>query len=132
METEVFLEIKKSKFYGYAFEISSKEEIKTILEQIKKEHKKARHICYGYVINKNGRFQSGYNDDGEPSGTAGKPIRDVLIKSRSENLLIFVVRYFGGILLGAGGLARAYTKCAALAKEKFYDSNNRENGSRKN
>ncbi|MBO4412541.1 MAG: YigZ family protein [Clostridia bacterium] len=105
------LEIKKSKFIGYLFEIGSLEEIKQIVDNLKKEHKKATHICYAYRLNS--PFAEKAVDDGEPSGTAGKPILNVLQKQNIENSLLVVVRYFGGIKLGAGGLFRAYSKCAS-------------------
>ena len=113
------LEIKKSKFIGYLFEIQNLEEIKNILENLKKEHKKATHICYAY------RFLSPFSekavDDGEPSGTAGKPILNVLQKQNLQNTLLVVVRYFGGIKLGAGGLLRAYSKCASETIKSIVD-----------
>ena len=107
MKTAI-LEEKKSKFYGYAFECFDDGEIKKQLDILKKEHKKATHFCYAF------RFTSPFSekavDDGEPSGTAGKPILNVLQKKNLQNICVIVVRYFGGIKLGAGGLVRAYTK----------------------
>ena len=105
------LEIKKYKFFGYLFEIKNVDEIKPIIENLKKEHKKATHICYAYRLNS--PFAEKAVDDGEPSGTAGKPILNVLQKQEKQNVLLVVVRYFGGIKLGAGGLLRAYSKCAS-------------------
>ena len=90
--------IKKSKFLGFLYEISNLEEIKEILNNLKKEHKKATHK---------------YSDDGEPSSTAGKPIYNIIEKKNLNNILIVVIRYFGGIKLGAGGLFRAYSNCAS-------------------
>ena len=108
------LEISKSRFIAYKKELTSLEEVKAFLLQLKKEHKKARHICYAYVY-KNEIVSEKCSDDGEPSGTAGYPILNVIKKKNLTNVLVAVVRYFGGIKLGAGGLTRAYTKaCAGL------------------
>ena len=98
------IEIKKSKFYGYYYEVDTTEEVDNILKEIKKEHKKARHVCYGYKIDNLVKR----TDDGEPSGTAGIPIFTIIEKKELNHILIIVVRYFGGIKLGAGGLFRAY------------------------
>ena len=97
-------EIKKSKFFAYRYEIDSIEEITQILQEIKKEHKKARHVVYAYKID---GLEKKY-DDGEPSGTAGLPLYNIINKKDLNHILIVVVRYFGGIKLGAGGLLRAY------------------------
>ena len=102
------LEVKKSKFYSQAYSVQSKEEIEKILEDLQKEHKKATHICYAYSISS--PFSEKAVDDGEPSGTAGRPILSVIQKTKSKDVCVFIVRYFGGIKLGAGGLVRAYTK----------------------
>ena len=107
------LEIKKSRFISYAFEVTAQDEVNEILENLKKEHKKARHICYAFILN-NPHLEK-CSDDGEPSGTAGRPILNVMQKKNVSNTLVCVVRYFGGIKLGAGGLLRAYTKSASLA-----------------
>lgn len=101
--------IKKSKFLGFLYEISNLEEIKEILNNLKKEHKKATHICYAYKVG----ISVKYSDDGEPNGTAGKPIYNIIEKKNLNNILIVVIRYFGGIKLGAGGLFRAYSNCAS-------------------
>ncbi len=101
--------IKKSKFLTFLYEIDNLEEIKEILNNLKIEHKKATHICYAYKIGVNAK----YFDDGEPAGTAGKPIFNVIEKKNLNNVLIIVIRYFGGIKLGAGGLFRAYSNCAS-------------------
>lgn len=99
---------KKSKFYGYLLECSTEQEIKSTLEMLKKEHKKATHICYACRL-KNPFYEKAV-DDGEPSGTAGRPILSVLQKKDVNNVCVFIVRYFGGIKLGAGGLVRIYAK----------------------
>ncbi len=106
------LEINKSRFIAYKLELSSLDEVKPFLEKLKKEHKKARHVCYAYVYNKE-MISEKCSDDGEPGGTAGYPILNVIKKKNLTNVLVAVVRYFGGIKLGAGGLTRAYTKTCA-------------------
>lgn len=109
---------KKSKFYGYVFDVKSEEQVKNIVENLKKEHKKSNHVCYAYIIAENGCYAKAV-DDGEPSGTAGKPIFNVIEKKNLKNIMVAVVRYFGGIKLGAGGLVRAYTKCASGAVDEY-------------
>lgn len=104
------MEIKKSKFYGYAYRIDSEKDIKEILNKLKTEHKKARHIVYAYKF----ASKAGKSDDKEPSGTAGSQIYNLIEIKHLDNILIVVVRYFGGIKLGAGLLSRTY-KNAALA-----------------
>jgi len=106
--SESFLEIKKSKFYGYLYEIDSIDEVDSILESIKNDNKKARHYPYAYKINNIAKK----TDDKEPSGTCGTPILNVLERNNLNNHLIVIVRYFGGIKLGAGPLLRSYNKCA--------------------
>ena len=101
---ESYYEIKKSKFYGYYYEVNNILEVNEILEKIKKENKKAKHIVYVYKINNVIKK----TDDKEPVNTAGKPILDIINKKELNNILIVVVRYFGGILLGKGPLTRAY------------------------
>ena len=106
------LEINKSRFIAYKLELTSLDAVKPFLEKLKKEHKKARHVCYAYVYNKEVVSEK-CSDDGEPGGTAGYPILNVIKKKNLTNVIVAVVRYFGGIKLGAGGLTRAYTKSAA-------------------
>lgn len=101
-------EIKKSKFIAFFYEINTKEEVTTILETLKKEHKKARHIPYAYKIDNLIRK----SDDKEPSNTAGTPIYNLIEINNLNHIFIAVVRYFGGIKLGAGGLTRAYLHTA--------------------
>ena len=111
------LEINKSRFIAYKLELSSLDVVKPFLEQLRKEHKKARHVCYAYVYNKE-IISEKCSDDGEPGGTAGYPILNVIKKKNLTNVLVAVVRYFGGIKLGAGGLTRAYTKaCAGVLED---------------
>ena len=107
-------EEKKSEFIGYAKRVESEEEAKEFINEIKSMHKQARHNCFAYVIGENYGIQR-YSDDGEPQGTAGIPILEVMKKQGVTDCAIVVTRYFGGILLGAGGLTRAYTKGASIA-----------------
>ena len=102
---------KKSKFIGYKLNCSDIEKVNEALAFLRKEHKKATHICYAYSLKS--PFLEKAVDDGEPSSTAGKPILSVLQKKKLCDVCVFVVRYFGGIKLGAGGLVRAYTKAAS-------------------
>lgn len=105
---------KKSKFYGYMYLVDSLNEIESIIQDLKKEHKKAKHICYAYKFGNLERK----NEDKEPSGSAGLPILEVINKNNLDNTLIVVIRYFGGTLLGKGLLTRTYSKCAReLIKE---------------
>lgn len=97
--------IKKSKFITKLIKINSIDEVNKYLEETKKEFKDSTHICYAYIVN----GQEKCVDDGEPSGTAGLPILNILKKNNLTNVLAIVIRYFGGIKLGAGGLVRAYS-----------------------
>lgn len=106
--------IEKSKFIGIIKPLNNKDGAKNILNEIKKEYPKATHYCYGYIVN--GLQKS--NDDGEPSSTAGKPILETLLKNDLFNVILIVVRYFGGIKLGAGGLTRAYVDSASQTIKK--------------
>ena len=106
--------IKKSRFIGYAAPVASEEEALSFVEGIKKQHYNARHNCYAFAIgNENTLYR--FSDDGEPQGTAGKPILEVITGQDMVNICIVVTRYFGGTLLGTGGLVRAYTEAAKLA-----------------
>ncbi len=113
---EILYKEKNSKFFGYCFPIRSEEQVKKILEKIKKEHYSARHWCYAFQI---GTEQIHYraNDDGEPSGSAGLPIYGQIQSFELTNILVVVVRYFGGIKLGVGGLVTAYKETAKMALE---------------
>ena len=102
------LEVKKSKFISILYEVNNLNDVKDILEELKKEHKKARHFVYAYKI---GSLEKNYSDK-EPSGTTRGLIDLIHIKDL-DNTMIVVIRYFGGILLGAGSLTRAYTKVAS-------------------
>ncbi len=102
---------KGSKFLAFAFPVSSVEEVKAHLDALRKEYFDARHHCYAYILGAN-KDAYRVNDDGEPSGTGGRPIHGQLLSADLTNTLIVVVRYFGGILLGASGLANAYKVAA--------------------
>lgn len=107
INTYIF-EIKKSKFIGYYYEVSSQEEAENIIKKIKEDNKKARHVVYAYkvgpIIKK--------TDDKEPKNTAGMPIYNVILRNNLDNKLIVIVRYFGGTLLGVGPLTRSYSTVA--------------------
>lgn len=103
---------KKSKFISYAKPVYSEEEALKFLSQVRKKHYDATHNCYAYILGESMNIQRS-SDDGEPSGTAGVPILEVLKKEEVTNSIIIVTRYFGGIMLGAGGLIRAYTEGAS-------------------
>ena len=100
---------KKSRFLGRVCAVSSEDEARALLEAVKKEHYDARHNCWCYILRGGAKR---YSDDGEPQGTAGQPMLNVFEREGIENVLCVVTRYFGGILLGAGGLTRAYSKSA--------------------
>lgn len=102
---------KKSKFIGYLFSCVSIQDVEDALSHLKQKHKKATHICFAYSLSS--PFLEKAVDNGEPSGTAGRPILSVIQKKSLKDVCVFVVRYFGGIKLGAGGLVRAYTKTAS-------------------
>jgi uncharacterized YigZ family protein len=106
----VEIEVKKSRFIAY---LTPVEELEERLAQLKKKHKKARHFVWAYRYLEDGVLREKANDDGEPSGTAGRPVLNVLQKRGVLGYAVIVVRYFGGIKLGAGGLVKAYTKAAS-------------------
>lgn len=108
--------IRKSRFIGHVMPVESEEEAVLFIEDIKKKHWNATHNCSAYMIGERDEIQR-QSDDGEPSGTAGKPILEVIRNQEVKNVAIVVTRYFGGIMLGAGGLIRAYTDGAVLALE---------------
>ena len=113
---EVLYKEKNSKFFGYAFPVCSQEEIKTNLEFLKKQHFGAVHFCYAYQIG-NEKIEFRANDDGEPSNSAGMPIYGQIQSFELTNILIVVVRYFGGTKLGVGGLISAYKTTAQMTLE---------------
>lgn len=109
-ETSTQFTEKHSKFIGYACHTETDEEAVAFIEKIRALHSDARHNVYAYVLRKDNRAR--YSDDGEPHGTAGKPILDIINGFGLMDVTVVVTRYFGGILLGTGGLVRAYTKSA--------------------
>ncbi len=108
-DSKITIEITKSIFHSIMRHVDNVDDAKTFFQEIRVEYPNATHYCTAYVIGKNGEYGH-YNDDGEPSGTAGMPMFDVLRKNDLTNIAVVVVRYFGGIKLGAGGLVRAYSK----------------------
>ena len=108
---------KKSKFIANMFYVESKENAENIIKDLKKKYFDARHNCSSYRILENGNIIEKANDDGEPSGTAGAPMLNLLQKNNLCNVLVVVTRYFGGILLGTGGLVRAYSDATIQAIE---------------
>ena len=113
---EILFKDKNSKFFGYAFPVKSEEDIKSKIENLKKQHHSARHWCYAYQIGTED-FSYRANDDGEPNNSAGMPIYGQIQSFEVTNILIVVVRYFGGVKLGVGGLINAYKTAAQLALE---------------
>lgn len=109
-------EEKKSRFLGKVFSVNSEAEASAYIEEIRKKYWDARHNCYAFVIGENNETTR-CSDDREPSGTAGKPILEVICNAGVHNCLLVVTRYFGGTLLGTGGLVRAYTQSAKEALE---------------
>lgn len=112
--TEYLLKEKASRFIGLAFPVRDEDQCKTILQNLKKKYFDATHICFAYVLNPDKSLWR-INDDGEPSGTAGKPILGQINSNELTNVLIAVVRYYGGTKLGTGGLIQAYRDAAAGA-----------------
>jgi len=102
---------KKSRFIGYATQVKTEDEAKSFIVKITADHPKANHVTYSYVLSNTAKT----NDDGEPRGTAGLPIYNVITRRNLKNIVVVVVRYFGGTLLGKGGLIRSYGKAAGLA-----------------
>ncbi|MAM18915.1 MAG: YigZ family protein [Christiangramia sp.] len=115
---EVLFKDRNSKFFGYAYPVKTEDEVNEILEDLKKQHHKARHWCYAWQFGKE-EEQQRYraNDDGEPSNSAGMPIYGQIQSFEVTNILIVVVRYFGGVKLGVGGLINAYKTAAQMALE---------------
>ncbi len=112
---ESYHEVKKSEFLGYAAHVTSENEARAFVDKIRKENADARHNVYAYVLSENNILR--YSDDGEPQGTAGLPVLDILRKGGITDAVIVVTRYFGGTLLGTGGLVHAYSSAAKAAVE---------------
>lgn len=119
--TEGLYKDKGSKFIAYAYPVKDLEEIKTYIQKLKEEHPKSRHVCYGYRLGFTPE-EARSNDDGEPSGSAGKPILNTILSHNLYYTLVAVVRYFGGTLLGVPGLIHAYKEASldALKEENIY------------
>lgn len=117
-ETISEIEVDHSRFIGIIMHIDDKEEVKSIIARTKKKYPKAKHYCYAVVIDNYMKC----SDDGEPQGTAGRPMLDVLVKNELNHVILIVVRYFGGILLGAARLLRTYLDSAneAIKNAKTY------------
>ena len=117
--------INKSKFIALIYYIDNINEINNLLDKVKKEYKDATHYCYAYILDNSEKA----NDDGEPTGTAGLPILNVLKKENLNHVLCIVVRYFGGIKLGAGGLIRAYSNATkeVIITKKYNEAENKRN-----
>ena len=109
---------KKSKFIANIFYVETTDEAEKYIKQIKKKYHDAKHNCFAYAIETgNGGIAVKYNDDGEPQGTAGAPILKLILEKGLSNIVVIVTRYFGGVLLGTGGLVRAYTGATEKALE---------------
>jgi len=113
--TNCELVVKKSRFIGYAKHVASEDEAKKYIKEISSKHPKANHVTFAYVLSNTAKT----NDDGEPKGTAGLPIYNVITRRNLQNIAVIVVRYFGGTKLGKGGLIRAYGKTAGLAIDEW-------------
>ena len=114
---EAELIVKRSRFIAVARTIEKRDDVKDFVAEFKKEHRESRHVCYAFIADEKG-LEFGYDDDGEPSGTAGKPIYQALQSFEVKKSAIAVVRYFGGIKLGAGGLTHAYRDAATAVVDK--------------
>ena len=115
--TEILFKEKNSKFFGYAFPVTTEEEIKTHLEKLRKQHFGAGHFCYAFQFGSDTIYFRA-NDDGEPSNSAGMPIYGQIQSFGLTNILVVVVRFFGGVKLGVGGLISAYKTAAQMALEE--------------
>lgn len=113
----ILLKEKGSKFIGFAFPVNSEAELKASLEKIRSEHPKATHHCYAFRLGLEGENYRA-NDDGEPNGSAGLPIYNQLLANELTNILLIVVRYYGGTKLGVSGLVKAYKECAKITLEE--------------
>jgi len=114
---------KKSRFIAFAFDIIDEIEVPAIVEQLKKEHKRSRHTVYAYAVAGKEKF----SDDGEPNGTAGLPALNAIKRRNLDNVLVVVVRYFGGVLLGKGGLIRTYGKAAGQELDRYIENTKEAN-----
>jgi len=115
----ILLKEKGSKFIGFAYPVNNEEELKDVLEKVKTDHPKATHHCYAFRIGLSGEHYRA-NDDGEPSGSAGLPIYNQLLANEITNVIVIVVRYYGGTKLGVSGLVKTYKESAKLTLEESY------------
>ncbi|WP_407403162.1 IMPACT family protein [Chryseobacterium sp.] len=113
----IIIKEKGSKFVGFAYQVNNEKELRAVLEKVRGEHPKATHHCYAFRLGINGENYRA-NDDGEPSGSAGLPIYNQLLAHEITNVLVIVVRYYGGTKLGVPGLVRAYKESAKLTLEE--------------
>lgn len=120
LENNIQAEIteKKSRFIANLFYVESADEAEIRIKEIKKKYHDAKHNCFAYLIFEDGEIYKKFSDDGEPSGTAGAPMMEIIEKENLRNVLVVVTRYFGGILLGTGGLVRAYSDSLKEALSK--------------
>lgn len=109
---------KKSKFIANVFYVESVQEAEELIKKVKKQHNEARHNCFAFSVFTREGIVDRFSDDGEPSGTAGAPMLNILSKNELANVLVIVTRYFGGILLGTGGLVKAYSEACSLGLQK--------------
>ena len=116
--SESSFKVKRSEFIGFLDHISKTEHVNENLKILKKEHPSSRHICWAYRLDFGNELTENSSDGGEPSGSAGIPILNILRKNRIVNGAVFVIRYFGGVKLGKRGLIDAYKKCAEIAVEQ--------------
>lgn len=114
---EIIFKEKKSKFIGYAFPVEDETAVKLLIENLRKSHPQARHVCFAYSIGINGENHRAF-DDGEPNNSAGTPIYGQILSFSLTDVLVAVVRYFGGVKLGVGGLVSAYKTSAQLTLEQ--------------
>lgn len=114
---DTLLKEKGSKFLGFAYPVATEDEVKEALNKVKSEHPKATHHCYAFRLGLDGENYRA-NDDGEPSGSAGLPIYNQLLSHHLTNILLVVVRYYGGVKLGVGGLVKTYKESAKLTLEQ--------------
>lgn len=119
LPSEGIFKDKGSKFLAFAYPLTDESKVKNIVQNLKKEHHSARHHCFAFKIGNQGEHYRA-NDDGEPSGTAGRPILGQLNSYNLTNILVVVVRYFGGTLLGVGGLINAYKNATIEARKRFH------------
>ena len=105
---------KKSRFITNIFYVESEQEAEQKIKEIRKKYFDAKHHCFAYSIYDENQIINRFSDDGEPSGTAGSPMLNILLTENFKNVVVIVTRYFGGILLGSGPLTRTYTKCASM------------------